>query len=201
MRLRTNVDEVFAKLDGFVDAVRSVAGPRAVNKLGAQAQTAGFRRISEVYGIGPRTTERYATVKVASVGAPIPEFVLTLKGNGFPLADLNPTQTRKGVSVRIKGRRYLFPHAFLARMPNGHLGVMARGAYGGKGIADATGESIGRFVLGRSRLPINELRTFGPASTLREASVIDAMQSRVAEQATKVFAQEVRFATQGSGSR
>jgi hypothetical protein len=201
MRIRTNADEVLSKLDAFVSDVRTVAGARAVNKVGQQAQTAGFRRISELYGVGPRTTERYASIRLAGVGERNPEFVLTVKGAGFPLVDLNPIQTRKGVSVRIKGRRHVIPHTFLKRMPNGHLGVFARGAYGGKGLLDATGEAVGRFRFGRSRLPINELRTFAPPNTLREASVIDAMQARAAEQMPVVYAQEVRFATRGGGSR
>jgi len=197
IRTRTNTDDVFAAVDAFVDDVAQVAGPRALNKLMDQAQTAGFRRAAAIYGVGVRKIAAIAKVKPARRGDVQVELAMT--GIGFPLVDMpGVRQTKRGVSVLVKGKRQVYPGTFLARMPNGHVGVFARGAYGGKGIRVPTGQSIGRFVLGRSRLPINELRTFGPAELIRNQDVLDEMNRRVAQQAPSVYAQEVRFASRGS---
>jgi hypothetical protein len=193
MAVRTNADEVFADMDRFIDKARTVGIPRALNKLRDQAQVAGLRRISDIYGIGPRTMERYITTKLATASAL--EASITAKGKGFPLAMFQPRQVRQGVSVRIKQRRVIVPHAFMATMPNGHVGVFARGAYGGKGISIFTGESFGRFQFGRRRLPINELYTLSPPDALNNPDVIEAMNDRVDEQAGAIIQREVAFAT------
>lgn len=195
LRARTNVNDVLRQMDTWVDQATTVAAPRAVNKLMQQAQTAGFRKVAEIYEIGPRTMEKFARVKFAVPGDL--EAVLTVRGKGFPLYAFQPRQTRGGVSVRIKGRRFIGPHSFIARMRSGHVGVFARGAYGGKSGRKmvATGEKFGRFVYGRRRLPINELYSLSPPDAASNPDVTEAMQRRVDEQATKVFEQEIRFAT------
>lgn len=194
MRLSTstNLDQVLADMDDYVATAVGVAMPRALNKLADQAETAGLRKISQVYGIGPRTMEQYVTVDRATTGHPAA--TINAKGAGFPLYLFNPRQTKLGVVVRIKGRSVLVLHAFIARMHNGHVGVFARGAYGGRGAGLTTGETFGRFSYARSRLPINELYTSSPPDALSNADVVAAMQARVDEQSTKVIGQEIRFA-------
>lgn len=192
LRVRTNVDDVFRSIDAFVDDCRTIAAPRALTKLRDQAKTAGFRKIADIYKIGVRELDKYATLKPAS--AVSPDATITIKGKGFPLYIFQARQTRKGVSVTVKGRRHVYPGTFIARLRSGRVGVFARGSYGGKGSGFVgSGQSIGRFQLGRKRLPINELFTFAPPDTLRNAEVTRAMSDRVAEQAPKVFAQEARF--------
>lgn len=199
---RNNLDEVFRDLDTVVADMKSVAAVRTLNTLQEQAAVVGFRKIAEVYGVGPRTTEKYATVELASPDHP--EATITVKGPGFPLIAFNARQTRAGVTAKIKGRLHLFRGAFIARMPNGHVGVFARGSYAGKGSTTLkpTGR-IGRFVLGRGRrvkrnnrwgsseLPVNELFTSSPGDTFANEDVVDAMQDRIEEQAPKVMAREI----------
>ena len=194
VKLKTNVDQVLSELDGFVDDVLQVAAPRALNKLRDQAKTAGFRKLAELYDIGPRTMDKYATLTFAKPGDL--EATINVKGKGFPLAVFKPRQTALGVSIQIKGGRTIIPHSFLAKMPSGHVGVFARGTYG----------ASFRFSKGRARrvrrgrwteLPIRELFTFGPAKAFANPDVVDAMQSRVDEQAGKVLKQEIRFAARG----
>lgn len=191
--LRTNEDQVFADIDAFLARVRGVAMPRALNKLADQAGVAGFRAINDIYKIGPRTMEKYARVELA--GPNKLEASINVKGAGFPLYAFQPRQTRKGVSVLIKGRRVLILHAFIATLPNGHTGVFARGAYGGKSThrIASTGRGSSGFVFGRGRLPINELYTLSPPDAFSNPDVVDAMQSRVDEQSQRVIAQEIRF--------
>lgn len=208
LSVRTNVDSVLGDLDAFVEGAKTLAVARAINALEGQASVAGFRKIAEIYDVGPRTTEKYASAQLATPAHL--EATITVKGLSFPLAAFRPVPTKRGVSVKIKGRRVLFPHTFMATMPSGHVGVFARGAYGGKGatVLKATGR-IGRFVLGRGRrekrpnkwgsseLPINELFTFSPGDTFANPDVIAAMQDRIEEQAGKVLEREIAAVGRG----
>lgn len=196
----SNIDQVLQDMDRFVDQVQRVAAVRTLNKLRDQAQTAGQRKIADIYDIGPRTMDKYTSTGTAA-GDRF-EASITVKGKGFPLSDFQPIKTSKGISVKIKGKRYVVPHSFFT--PRTNQRVFARGAYVGKGLSVTTG-SFGNFVFGRSKritrprakrteLPINQLWTLGPATAFGNDDVVTAMHDRVDEQAAKVLAQEIRFA-------
>ena len=195
MRLtsRDNLSQVMQDIDQFASSIQAVAVPRALNALLAQAQTAGLREIARVYEIGPRTMERYVEVKTATGADPQAEIIA--KGRGFPLNVFKPVQTGKGVSVKVKGRRFTVPHAFVVAKFGGN--VFARGSYGGKYGGRASGESFGRFLFGRSRLPISKLFSFAPPDALNNQRVRDAMDARVEEQGGKVLAREIASARRG----
>lgn len=197
LAISTNADQVLRDIDAFAASVRRAA-VRAANDLTATAKTAALREISSIYGIGPRSFEKYVTL-IPATGDDATA-TLRVKGRGFPLALFDPHQTKRGVSVRIKRRRILIPHAFIARMANGHLGVFAKGAYGGKGVRRRTG-SFGRFVFGyskrrasdRSRLPINELYTFAPPDVFANRQVLDVMVDRIEERVGTVMRRAIAF--------
>ena len=197
------------------DASRAIllASTRTANRLIERAKTSGFREVARVYGIGPRDFEQYARVTLARDGEVVAE--ITVSGRGLPVFHFQPRQTRKGVTVKIKGRRILIPHAFIARTASGHIGVFARGAYGGKGLGanQRSGQTFGRFVFGRgskkvrgfrpgrgakrSGLPINEIYTFAPPDAFSSEQVVEAMEARVDEDFDKVMRGELRFALRG----
>lgn len=190
MRLTTKADfsKGHAQLDQLAQNIRALAIPRAINTLSDQAETAGFRKAGSVYGIPVRSLAQYATRKSAT--ADDPEASITVEGSGLPLSLFSPQQTRKGVSVKIKGRRVVIPHAFMGKgkLPQGH--VFARGSYGGKGI-QSTGERSGAFVFGKKRLPIAKLFTFTPADAFGADEVRQAMDERVNEQTPSVLRREL----------
>lgn len=191
---KDNIDDVFDEIEAYIDKVNLIAVPRAINKVANQAQTAGLRKINDIYQIGPRTMEQYVYTTLASAS----DLTATInaKGAGFPLYLFSPRPTNKGVTVSIKGTRILILHAFIARMPSGHIGVFARGAYGARATHfEATGEAFGRFAFGKSRLPINELYTLSPPDAFDNPDVIKAMDDQVALQMPIVLAQEIKFAT------
>jgi hypothetical protein len=122
-----------------------------------------------------------------------------------------------GVSVLLKGRRVLIPHAFIFQGQ-----VFARGTYNasasgagttgrqagkrrkrgirettGRSAFEATGESFGRFSYGRNRFPITLLRSTTPPAALMNQDVIDAMNARIQEQAPNVIKNAIKFATRG----
>lgn len=211
---RLSVDVDLGKFEDQLDeGVRAIllATTRTGNKLIERAKTSGLREIDRIYGIGPRAFEKYVEVRLATEG----EFEVSIRvtGKQLPLYHFDPRPTKKGVSVKIKGRRVLIPHAFMARMRSGHVGVFARGAYGGKGVRGErlSGEAFGRFKFARgsqrvrglrpkgkgsrrSGLPVNELYTFTPSEALTNEQVEDAMFKRVQDDLPKVMRQELNFA-------
>ena len=208
MRLtaKTDVTQPERDLDSFIDRVRRVAVPRALNELAPAAQTAGFRKINAIYQIGPSVMAGYATIKLADAGDF--EASINVRGKGFPLSVFAPLQTKAGVTVRVKGKRVLIPGAFLATMANGHRGVFARGAYGGKGVRVPSGKSFGRFRFGyskritkprtaRTELSINELYTFAPPDAFDNEQVVEAMNDRVAELAPAQLRRQIAAVRRG----
>lgn len=193
LRAKDNLSEVLADIDAFAESIAGVAVPRALNALRAQAQTAGLREISSVYEIGPRTMEKYVTVKAATNGDL--EAEITVKGAGFPLRVFRPVRTDKGVRVTVKGRTFIVPHSFIIAKFGGH--IYARGSYGGKYGGRPSGESFGRFQFNRSRLPISKLFSFAPPDALNNQRVRDAMDARVDEQSARVLAREISAARRG----
>jgi len=189
LAVTTNVDQVFRDMDAFVARAQQVAIPRALNKLRDQAQVAGLRKINDLYQIGPRTSEKYLRIKLA--GQADLEAAMSMVGSGFPLALFSPIKTPRGVSVKIKGKRFLISHAFQVQQFGSN--VFARGAYAGKGRGlRPSGKHFGRFQFGIGRLPINKLYTFSPADMLANQEVVGAMQDRIEEQVDKVIASEMR---------
>lgn len=198
LSVTTNADQVLREIDDYVARLKRAA-TRAVNELAETAKVAGLREISNRYGIGPRAFEKYVTVRLArgeETGAEI-----VVRGRGLPLFLFQARQTKRGVSVKLKGRRFVIPHAFIKQMTSGHVGVFARGAYGGKEVLRKSGDRFGRFVFGysrrrrsdRSRFSINELFTFAPPDAFANESVTMAMVDRVEEQLGRVVKRAIAF--------
>jgi hypothetical protein len=207
LKVRTNEAEIFADLDALAREVEQTVKPRAANKLRDQALTAGSRAIARIYGLPVRQVSGSRYVRLILATASNPQGGIIMGGPGFPLSLFSPRKEgKRGISVQVKGKRFLIPGAFLATMKSGHLIVGARGAYGGKSsrIIRRTG-SFGRFIFGRgervkrankwgsSELPVNEFLTFSLGDALANREVVQAMQDRIEEQAEKVIAQELRF--------
>lgn len=210
LSVSSNLDTVLGDLDRFV-AQAQIAMPRALNKLREQAQVAAAREIASIYRIGVRTVldSKYLRISLATPSKP--EATIRMGGPGFPISLFSPRKAPGGISVQIKGRRFVIPHAFLATMRSGHVIVGARGAYGGKsGRSLKRTGSFGRFIFGRgervkrsnrwgsSELPINEFLTFSLGDALANRDVIERVQDRIEEQAAKVIKQEIAFASRGA---
>jgi hypothetical protein len=216
--VKVNTDDAFAKLDAYAEAVRNVALPDALNRLGEQARVAGEREIRKTYGLTIAQFSKYISVTPALRGGKL-EYTIAATGKGFPLLLFKPIQTRHGVSVVLKGRRVVVPHAFIQTV-GGNQQVWARGTYyaaasgtgtTGKGAGkrrkrgireatgrsafEATGERWGRFAFGRHHFPISLLRTTTPPSALMAPEVVRAMSDRIEEQMGKVINAAIKYAT------
>lgn len=198
--VKTNVEEVIQGLDRFVDVITSKAVPRALNKLRDQAQVAGFRLIGTGYGIKRSDMLKYGRVTYQNARDGGTSASITVGGITFPLWLFPHRQTPRGVQVTLRGRQFVFPHAFMIRTRG--TKVYARGSYkasGGKGSRfKPTGEEFWNLRFGKSRFPITVLRTMSPRGIFRKDDVVKTMMARVKEQAEKVLMQEIRFATGGT---
>lgn len=216
LNVTTNLDSVLRQLDTWSDDVAQRAMTIAINKLGAQAKTAGLREIRQTYGLSIADIGPYFDFTEAS-RSPL-AYTITAKGKGFPLSLFKPRVVRGiggGVSVLLKGRRVLIPHAFIFQGQ-----VFARGTYNagpagpgtvgrragkrrkagirertGVSAFDPTGERFGRFAFGRNRFPITLLRTTTPPSVLLNPDVVKTMNDRITEQAPGVIRNAMKFAT------
>lgn len=203
MRVNATCDTSKGKADlaALAERIRETAVPRTLNALIDQAQRTGLRQIAITYRIAARTIEQYATQKPAR--ADDPEASITVKGKGFPLSLFNPVQGPKGVTVTIKGRRVLIPHSFQirGRFAIRHAGitlhVFARGSYGGKYGGTPSGQSFGRFLFNKSRLPISEIWSFAPPDAFSNPQVVDAMQDIVDGNAGKELQRQIAAVTRG----
>lgn len=194
--LSTNIDEVLGSIDGYVSDVFDVAAPRAINDLMDRAQLTGFRAARDEYRIPLETLRKRAVVRVKRANAGDLTAELNVKGRGFPLADFNPRQTKQGVAVTVKGRRRVIRHTFLLKLPNGHVGVFARGQYAGR-FAFGKGRHVKRPDGQWTELPINELFTFGPSDALSSDNVVAAMQERVDQDVGPVMRRQIQAAARG----
>jgi len=119
----------------------SRAAALAVSTTTRATGTAGRREASARSGISQKRLARRFYVRsngldgVVWIGLdPLPA------GYAEPLTPRrpNPTQQRALAGASAKGGAFKFPHAFVARMPSGHVGIFRR--------------------VGKKRLPINEER-------------------------------------------
>jgi hypothetical protein len=194
--LRTNIDEVLGSIDGFVSDVFDVAAPRAVNDLLDRALVTGTRAVSAEYRIPRETIAKRAVIRLKRARSGDLNAELNVKGKGFPLADFNPRQTPQGVAVTIKGRRRVIRHTFLLKLPNGHVGVFARGQYAGH-FAFGKGRHVKRPDGKWTELPINELFSFGPPDAYSNDNVVAAMQDRVDQDVGPVMRRQIQAAGRG----
>jgi hypothetical protein len=196
LKITDNLAKVEADLDAWAAGIKDAAVPRALNTLRDQAKTAGFRQVAQVYQISAKTLDGYTTLKAANAGDP--QAAIVVKGKGFPLSVFKPIKVAGrggGVSVLIKGKRILIPHAFM--IPKAGQHVFARGSYGGKYGGSPTGQAFGRYTFTKQRLPIGELYSFAPPDCLSNASVREAMDDRVTQQAADVLARSISAARRG----
>ncbi len=98
----------------------------AVNKVAAEARTAGLRELAKTKRIPVRALQKRTRLIRANQRQPYATLV-TLTA-GMPIDKLSPRALKRG-GVSAAGQR--FPHAFSAKMSSGHRGVYERKIIGG----------------------------------------------------------------------
>ncbi|WP_277187662.1 phage tail protein [Caballeronia sp. BR00000012568055] len=165
------------------DEIRAIV--RALNKTAAQARTGASKAVrASGYNIKASAIKKSFSIERATPG----RLSVTLRATGAPVTLINygATQTKRGVSVRVKNGRKLLRHAFIATMPNGHKGVFEREGTGHKLIT-----KNGRSYM--SGLPIREL--YGPSipDALSNDAVQKALAQTIADKYPAILAHELAW--------
>lgn len=111
LSVASNASAIMAELDDLTSGKQRVAIMRALNRAGDGVRTDASREIRRVYRVKKSTVDKAFSVGRAS--AERLQVVVTITGRPLSLAGFDPKQTRKGVTVNIKGQRKLIPHAFI----------------------------------------------------------------------------------------
>ena len=107
----SNAAAIMAEIDGLTKGQQRVAIMRALNRAGDGVKTDASREIRQIYRVKKATVDKSFGISRAS--AERLQVVVNVSGRPLSLAGFDPKQTRKGVSVNVKGQRKLIPHAFI----------------------------------------------------------------------------------------
>lgn len=125
--VRTNANEIRMQL--MLDQREySVAAVRALNRAIDRTRTEAIRKLRETYNVkaGFLRNEAFFVRRATRNNLAA---ILRATGDRLRLIGFDAKQNKAGVSVAVKkGARKTITHAFIARMPSGHLGVFARNA-------------------------------------------------------------------------
>lgn len=102
---------------------------RALNRTAAGVRTAASKEMRTVYAVKAGAVSKSAVKDKAYTNKQ--NVAIGYEGRPLPLNAFPYRATAKGVSVTIrKGNKATIQKAFVAIMPNGHVGIYARGYYG-----------------------------------------------------------------------
>ncbi|MDR1310257.1 MAG: phage tail protein [Burkholderiaceae bacterium] len=175
--VRDNIADLRDRIQRFSESMRGKIISRALNRTAIAARTMAAQEIRRTYSISSRVIRHSISVNRANSG----RLYATVRADGGPLPvyGFSPKQTKQGVMAKIKGRRVLFPRAFIARMKSGHVGVFARGGY--KGDFEWSGKAFGRFRFGKGRYSVNEFYTASVPQGFSNTEVKNKVLARIHE--------------------
>lgn len=190
--VKSNVDQVLARLKSFERAVIDRAIVSALNRCAEMARTDASRELRAA-GYNIRASTIKASISISHAGPGRLVAKLRVNRKPIPLMLYEARQTTAGVSVKVKGSRSVIKGAFIAKMKSGHLGVFER----------APGAKHKRVIVnGKARsssLPITQL--FGPSvgGAYAADTVQAAMARAIANNFNRRFAHEMkRLTSRGS---
>lgn len=146
---------------------------QAINHTIRKAKTATSRDIKKTYGAASKDIKKNITITRAFSNDP--SAAIIGRGKSLPLRAFSPRQNKKGVSIRIKGKRKQIHKAFIATMSNDHKGVFARGHY-----------AEGKFKFRKKRikkkgndLHINELKTLSVPFMMNNDVILQHIEQKM----------------------
>lgn len=202
--LAADVDRMAARLADFNQKLQDRIVSRALKRTASMAKTTAVREISRTYKIKQRTIRsalslRYEgkgtslSAELKMTGRPIGLYAFNAKAYGPRAGWPRSSQPEGGVQVTIKGKRVRIPHAFIARMRSGHVGVFARGSYYPGKVPTPTGETKGNFTFGTGRLPISELFSNSLPQAFSSKAVMDETVKTVRLNFARLLSHEIDF--------
>jgi hypothetical protein len=98
---------------------------RALNRTADGLKTDAGRKIRERYSVTLKALSPAFSIRRATTADLVAR--VSASGRPLPLIGFAARQNKRGVSVAVrKGSRKTLAHAFIARMPSGHVGVFMR---------------------------------------------------------------------------
>lgn len=118
---------------------------RALNRALTSGQTAMVKAMAADTGLKSGDIKKALRQRKAT--ADQPTAVLGASTKRLPLYAFKARQTKTGVSYRLSSGRGQAPHAFIATMPTGHVGVFARRLKARLPIKELLGPSLGHVFI------------------------------------------------------
>lgn len=139
--VRSNAKSIIAEIDGLTHGEQRRAIARALNRAAEGVRTDASREIRGTYRVKKATVDKAFSTQRATAESLVA--IVTVRGRPLSLAGFGARQTRKGVTVNVKGTRKLIPGAFIQR------------------LKDARGDEYEVVFKreGRARYPIKALKT------------------------------------------
>lgn len=119
----SDLDEARKALLEFGKRGRAVIA-RALNRTGGPCLTAVRRKVAQRTG-AKASNVRAAVIAQRATQGRLYYAILPSKA-GLGVSAINPVQDERGTAYGGPGLRRFVPHAFIARMPSGHVGVFIR---------------------------------------------------------------------------
>lgn len=155
----------------------SVGISRAINHTLGVSRTQASRLIRNEYKISAKIIRKTFAIKKAFARQSMQTGTLSSSGGALPLYAFGARQTKRGVSVNVKGTRKVVRQAFIATMKSGHLGVFGRGLYKGGEFAFRTK----RLRRTGADLPITELKSISVPRAMAQNAVVKALSASIAQ--------------------
>jgi hypothetical protein len=157
--VRSNAKAIIAEIDGLLYGGQRRAIARALNRAADGVQTDASREIRGIYKLKKATVDKAFSVKRATPDNHVA--VVTVRGRPLSLAGFGARQTKKGVTVNVKGTRKLIPGAFIQR------------------LKDARGDEYEVVFIrqGASRYPIKALKTIDVPGVFSRDEILQAVDA------------------------
>lgn len=202
LSIESDLQETEKLLSRFGENLRKTVIRRSLSKTASQAKTQTVSLIKEEYKINARTIRKAISVNVnggkfeATIdveGKPLPLFAFSPRAYGGQPGWPKRGKKRRegGVRVKLKGKRIKVPHAFIAKMKSGHVGVFARGNWSS---SPSTKQKFGNFSYADERLPIKELKTFSLPQAFSNQTVFGEVLKVIRLKFPKILEHEIEWA-------
>jgi minor tail protein Z (GPZ) len=175
--VRSDLNAVIVSLEGYRKELIDGAVVRALNRTATTVRAEAAREIHDVYQ-GLKIGDIKDQIRVERATRITMRTIISVSGRPIPIIKFSATQTRLGVTVKVKDQRKLIRHAFIAMMPGGHKGVFIRRGPPGSLV---------------SRLPIDQIFSVSLPVAFSNKKIMNAVVRAARERFPGALAQEANF--------
>ena len=131
--VRTNIQEVLARMERSKQDVVQKAIPRALNRTADMAKTAASREMrQDGYNFSAAEIKQAISIMRATNGKLVT--TLRVRRKTKSLMEFSPRESKAGVTVKVHGQKKLIKGAFIGQLRNGRVGVYIEDKAAGKTI-------------------------------------------------------------------